>query len=269
MRGSPQNVCGETTAPALKAAVSCGSSAHLRKGLEMQAEVRKYLLDITALLEDEERTSLLAEAFSKVDESRREKAGRMKQERSRAASLGAGLLLQLAVQRAESERASGEIPALRAVARYTVSGLLKELDRPISLMYRYGENGKPYLKNYPYYFNLSHSGSYAVCVLSGREVGADIQIHRTADFGRLVKRFFSPAEAEAFAGAEEPEKLFFRLWARKEAFGKLTGRGIADALGKDFCTQGTEPCRGLVWEECDEPAGYSIAVCREYENRMG
>ena len=72
--------------------------------MEVRADI--YLLDIRAFLENEGRGLLLEEAFSRLDEERREKARRIRQERGRAASLGAGLLLQYAVRRAES---AGEI----------------------------------------------------------------------------------------------------------------------------------------------------------------
>ena len=69
------------------------------------------------------------------------------------------------------------------------------------------------------------------------------------------------------------ERLFYRLWARKEAYGKLTGKGIAAALEVDFlpggtvsspygCSSGEVGGKRLLWEEYDSIAGYSIALCR-------
>ena len=40
------------------------------------------------------------------------------------------------------------------------------------------KNGKPYLKDVPFYFSLSHSGEYAICVYSAEPVGADLQIKK-------------------------------------------------------------------------------------------
>ena len=39
----------------------------------------------------------------------------------------------------------------------------------------YTHKGKPFLRNGPY-FNLSHSGEYAIMAVSENEVGADIQM---------------------------------------------------------------------------------------------
>ena len=118
---------------------------------------------------------------------------------------------------------------------------------PLELAYVYGREGKPYFRDLPFYFNLSHSGDYVLCVLSEAEIGADIQQHRrrekekdregsggsernafgdsSAVLGRLASRFFSERECAALnrAGAER-EQLFFRLWARRD---RRAGHGYA------------------------------------------
>lgn len=230
--------------------------------MDMQGAA-KYLLDIREFLEGDARRELFAEAFSRVDETRREKAGSIRQERSRAASLGAGLLLQLAVEQAEAGKPEGQAGTEEpwkdgSFARYTVTGLLKALEKPRELSCRLGEKGKPYLRDYPYFFNLSHSGDYVVCVLSRREIGVDIQAHRAGGSGRIAEKYFSPEEAQALLQAKDRDAFFFRLWTRKEAYGKLTGRGIADCLGKNLWSGVEELC----WEEYDELPGYSMAVCQ-------
>ena len=262
--------------------------------MQMGADI--YLLDIRAFWEDETRGRLLEDAFSKLDQERREKARRIGRERGQAESLGAGLLLQLAVREAEAARAGGRgvaqteeaaegggtaqveetapgVEALGsaggAVTRLTVPELLGLLDVPLPFAYLYGENGKPYFKNYPYYFNLSHSGDYVVCAFSDREVGADIQIHRAANMEKLAGRYFSPAEADALGQAEDREAFFFRLWARKEAYGKLTGRGLADALEKDLWSGDTEIAERLCWMEYEGLSGYSMAVCQFFSGNPG
>lgn len=267
----------------------------------MQAEVDKYILDIRAFVEREDRQILIGEALARLDEERVEKARRIRQEKGLAASLGAGLLLQFAVRRAEAERAveaAGRAESVRAVeaagraeavriveserkaeaeraagsvrtadsalVQCTVPGLLESLEVPLPFAFRYGQGGKPYFKNYPYYFNLSHSGDYVVCALSEREVGIDLQEHRGAAFERVAQRYFSSAEVFALMHAQDRAAFFFRLWARKEAYGKLSGRGIMEVAGKDLWSGGTEADGGeaLCFEEYDGLQGYSMAVCR-------
>lgn len=233
----------------------------MRKDFGMQVEAEKYLLDIRTFVERGDRQMLIEEAFAKLDEERAEKARRIRQEKGLAASLGAGLLLQFAVRRAEAAGTAGGV-----LVQCTVPGLLESLDAPLPLAYRYGQGGKPYFTNYSYYFNLSHSGDYVVCALSEREVGIDIQVHRPAAYGRVAGRYFSPAEVEAFQQAKDRQAFFFRLWARKEAYGKLTGKGIVDVVGKDLWSGGPEADENedeaLCFEEYDGLPGYSMAVCQ-------
>ena len=123
------------------------------------------------------------------------------------------------------------------IKRYSVNKLLELLENkpPIPLAYRYGENGKPYFRDLPFYFNLSHSGDYVFCAISTEEMGTDIQQHCGKDVEKLAGRFFSGRETAALERAGTGrEGLFYRLWARKEAYGKLTGKGIVWALGVDF-----------------------------------
>lgn len=203
-----------------------------------------YLLSLEDFLTetDPDQTggkALLERAFLCVDDARREKAEGMRPGRARAASLGAGLLLQLAVGEAVSGRGTSDSERRDApgLEPYSAHFLVDEVERRprLSLAYAYGEKGKPYFREHPFYFSLSHSGDYVLCVLSNQEVGADIQQHCGKDVGKLARRFFSEREAMALeqAGAAR-EELFYRLWARKEAYGKLTGRGVADALKVDL-----------------------------------
>ena len=228
------------------------------------------------------------EAFEKVDGVRRKKAERMRRKEPRAACLGAGLLLQLAVQEALEETRGGETYIRTEADRdmelswreeygyqlplYTVSRVLELLGQPLDLELYYGEKGKPYLKDYPYYFNLSHSGSYVVCAFSGQEVGVDIQQYKRADITRLAERFFSTEEKKALKAChdwKEREQLFYQLWTRKEAYGKLTGEGIAAVIDRSVlpAMEGEPPTAetgaesSLFWQEWTLE-GYGIALCQ-------
>lgn len=237
--------------------------------------VARYLLSIEAFMDTEKGEALLERASLRVDEERRRRAEGMKLS-GKAACLGAGLLLQFAVDEAlrggsgrEGDAGAGELKVgdiAAARSRLKVCSATELLDAgkeaPVrQFTYRYGDRGKPYFRNQPFYFNLSHSGSYVLCGLAMEEIGADIQQHCGKDVGKLGRRFYSKRESAALeqAGAER-EKLFYRLWARKEAYGKLTGEGIGKALGVDLLP-GTAS-HPLIWEEWDSVEGYSIAFCR-------
>lgn len=88
-----------------------------------------------------------------------------------------------------------------------------------------GDKGKPYFKDAPYFFSISHSNQYWVCVFSPYQVGIDIQFIRFS--GRelsTAKRFFS--KAESFAVEKGEKKVFYAVWTRREALGKYLGTGF-------------------------------------------
>ncbi len=105
--------------------------------------------------------------------------------------------------------------------------------------------GKPPLPSSPIdlgallHFNVSHSQDMVLYALAwDRPVGIDLEsvsrYVRDRDAAtnhpleRLVARFFSPSEQEAFRKLPPAQKprAFFRCWTRKEAYMKARGRGF-------------------------------------------
>lgn len=149
----------------------------------------------------------------------------------------------------------------------TLSQALSLLGEPIEITYAYGAKGKPYFQDIPVFFNLSHSEDYVCCVFSGQEVGVDIQYRKSLASDSLVRRFFAAAEQKLWencSSAEEGEKLFYRLWTRKEAYGKLTGEGIAKAASMDVSTGDSLSVR---WEDYEILDGYQLAVCKRIREK--
>ena len=132
----------------------------------------------------------------------------------------------------ESERKAGRLLLLKAVnesifkANRTIQNL-EELEQCIEI----GIHGKPYFKDknrFPF-FNISHSGDYAVCALATCEVGIDIQkIQRYSS--RLLKRILTRQELSQLEQTEEKEALFCKLWSQKESYVKWSGQGITREL---------------------------------------
>ncbi|MGN1060757.1 MAG: 4'-phosphopantetheinyl transferase family protein [Candidatus Coproplasma sp.] len=91
----------------------------------------------------------------------------------------------------------------------------------------YNANGKPYLKEGGVYFNLSHSGTVAVCAISDAEVGVDVQKIRPID-GGLIKKVCTEEEY-AFVTADEEGvfERFCRIWTVKESVMKCLGAGLS------------------------------------------
>lgn len=227
-----------------------------------------YLLSVEDLWEP----VVYHEALEKLDVSRRAGAERCREQLDRIRSVGAGLLLQFAAceadgwkrkTRAEQDKSSEDISGDMFVwERLTTVSLLSAVREKRELEYRYGPYGKPYLNDQAFQFSLSHSGEMVICAVSDAEVGADIQEKKSADYQKLVMRFFTKQEQEAFGKCGDVEaqgELFFRLWTRKEAYGKLTGKGLKDSLGG---VSVLEPERlGIKFEEFTCMPGYHGCVC--------
>lgn len=237
-----------------------------------------YLMSLEEILAGTDGERFFKEALGKVDHARRMRAESMQPGKARAACLGAGLLLQLAVQeRAKAYGAEAGKSKLAEAASvvypegatvYSVSQVLQLLGEPRELVLDYGKKGKPYLKEYPYFFNLSHSGEYVLCAVSDQEIGADIQQCVSMDVERLARRFFSTEECKVLAAYEtesEKQQFFFRQWARKEAYGKLIGEGIAGTITVNLLPYAGGEAKELCWQEWDLSERYKIALCQRVQ----
>ncbi len=248
--------------------------------------VTEYVLSIAELLHAEpaKREALESLILSKIDQNRKNSALRIRNAGKRAQSLGAGLLLQAAYR----DFLCGEKHTERHV--YSLSELADQTFTPAELSYTYGPNGKPYFKDVPLYFSLSHSGEYVYLAVSDEEIGADIQkmkndrriIHEVAgryftEKERAALGVFPDEEKErqdltdavseekehlapACLTDEERTQVFYRLWCCKEAYGKLTGEGLKAALNVDLT--GAFACFKVDFT----PEGYCTALCRRKIN---
>lgn len=235
-------------------------------------QTRGYLLNVAGLDAMEEAV------LKKIDQERLKKLESMHLPEKRRACAGAGLLIQWAVleKKALLERqADQEIQGVELQGskrqeeeetvwqELSLTQLLEGLSVPLSPSYIYGKRGKPYFRDIPLFFNLSHSGDYVACVVSEHEVGVDIQKQKAVREQQISNRFFHEKEKEWLAGLSEKERAagFFCLWTRKEAYGKMTGEGIVDAVGRDFSELDAQWLKGTSWAECSLREGYQIACC--------
>ena len=78
-------------------------------------------------------------------------------------------------------------------------------------------------------FNMSHCREAAICVLSERPVGVDIEsIHRYSE--SLARYTMSDAEMAQIEQAGRADVEFIRLWTLKEAVLKRSGEGIRNDM---------------------------------------
>lgn len=176
----------------------------------------------------------------KMSEHRIKKAMKYKNEKDKKLSIIAGILID------------------RALKKY---GLSEK-----NMQYSENKFGKPYFLNAEkLHFSISHSGNYAMVVMSDKEIGCDIQ-QITEVKSSIADRFFSADEISYIKSTSD----FFRIWTLKESFIKAVGKGLAMPLDS-FCIKGLdseEPyCEynGNLYrfKEPYKIKGYSIAVCEK------
>lgn len=195
-----------------------------------------YVADITKLYEKD----VLEKYLKELPEICRDKAMRLKDIHKAAATVGAYSLLLCGLSEA---------------------GFKRETD------IAFGENGKPYLKGSDIFFNVSHSGEYATCVISDCETGIDIEKIRSVN-GRILARWFTGEEAEKINGASCGKKdAFISAWVLKESLIKAKGSTLAEEISKhEIEITGKKDifkaCHGKYFLKLiHEIIGYKISVC--------
>lgn len=100
----------------------------------------------------------------------------------------------------------------------------------------YTSKGKPYIKGTATekFISVTTTGKIMLCVFSTMPVGIDGehlgrfgQDNKT-DYTALAERFFSENEAEYVRDGDGDPMRFVHVWIRKEAYVKLTGKGLVD-----------------------------------------
>jgi 4'-phosphopantetheinyl transferase len=107
-------------------------------------------------------------------------------------------------------------------------------------------------------FNLTHSGELALMALGRGDLGVDLESPlRPVDAMAVVRRFFSETERngiEALPSGADRDRLFFRVWTRKEALVKAVGRGLSCPLSSFTVPIGDLPSEGVLID-CPERSG--------------
>lgn len=141
------------------------------------------------------------------------------------------------------------------------------------------EMGKPYFpEESGVHFNLSHSGTKVMCVLSDGPVGCDLEERKKAN-EKIASRFFSEKEKESLDRIPEGpprENAFLDLWSLKESYVKAWGKGLRCPLSSFTVRAEDRPVladcpgdypRAEFWKITIE--GYAGAVCRLGDRKDG
>lgn len=99
----------------------------------------------------------------------------------------------------------------------------------------FGEYGKPYLLEYPHvHFNISHCDSGCAVAVADCPVGVDIQDVRPFSW-EVARQVCCDREIAKLEQCINQDRLFTKMWAIKESYGKLIEQGVMYGM-KDFDT---------------------------------
>lgn len=150
-------------------------------------------------------------------------------------------------------------------AEWLLNRAVTEWDARVPLPLSIGtrEEGKPFLRELPLAFSLSHSGPYVACAVADHEIGVDIQRRSTAKKS-LLRRCISERERAYIEASSDPAAAFTELWSLKESYVKALGVGLSLSFSS-FSIELSEPRRLAgdpevsFWTFVGED--YSLSVC--------
>lgn len=186
--------------------------------------------------------------YEKMPSYRQKKIDAFKPAPSKKLSLGAGILLYMGFKELGLEKAEIE----------------------------FGKNDKPLIKgNSEICFNLSHSGSMAVCAISDKNVGIDIEENKIFS-EKLINYIYNEKETNYIKGIaldqKNENKMFTKLWTMKESLMKYDGTGLSmgpSSIIIDMENESFSLKKGVKFENVFftsyELLDYQVSVCSEYD----
>lgn len=114
----------------------------------------------------------------------------------------------------------------RTDADTSAGDVRKEAARMVSSMRTEGEFGKPYIPGFAP-FSISHSNNTWAVLFADTDCGLDVQYARKTDAEAVAGRFFAHEDAALISKSGDKDRVFFRMWVRREALVKAAGTSVA------------------------------------------
>ena len=142
-------------------------------------------------------------------------------------------------EQARYQSLAGELTLRRLLAQLGIEDTIVRLP-----------SGQPVLENGTAFISIAHCEDYAVCAVSPRPVGIDIERIRPVKPG-MAERICT---VEELSYVQADETRFFEVWTGKEAYFKMKGTGITN-----FQSVNTLSLQGQIFRQDD----YLIRIVTE------
>jgi 4'-phosphopantetheinyl transferase len=152
----------------------------------------------------------------------------------------------------------------RALLRLLLARYTHNLPRQIQFIA--GTHRKPALEGpTDWQFNVSHSGNWLLIAIGRDQVGVDLEwINPNFLFGDVLELSFSRAEQLHIESDADARLGFYRLWTRKEALVKATGKGMDDEFDRIPSLTGTHHTTSQVMGQEGSWLVISFSVADDY-----
>ena len=101
----------------------------------------------------------------------------------------------------------------------------------------YNINGKPYIKDINYHFNISHSNNLVCLIIDDNECGIDIEMYdETRNFDKIVNKYFNDIDKETYYNLDlnKRNNFFYSIWVQIETHIKLLGLNMINAKNLEY-----------------------------------
>ncbi|WP_313073333.1 4'-phosphopantetheinyl transferase family protein [Lacrimispora sp.] len=171
-------------------------------------------------------------------------------------------LLKLVSEKRQETLRRYRFPIDRKLSLYAELLVRKQAMRLLGLNndeIKFGTNEycKPFIQGHTQFqFNISHTRNAIAVAFSSHEVGVDIERINPPDY-QISKQFFTFFEHNYILSHKNPNRAFYEIWTKKEAYTKCIGTGLTKPL-KSFDVLNTEISTLMYMYEIGE---YIISYC--------
>jgi 4'-phosphopantetheinyl transferase len=132
-------------------------------------------------------------------------------------------------------------------------------------------NKKPYLSSHSsVFFNVSHSGDYAVIAIAKCPVGVDVEyVNKDFDYEEILPTIFNELEMDEIRLNKEKHLTFYKFWTRKEAIVKAIGKGIDNDILNIPVTDGFHSVPSTLMGNHDNFNVFSFKLNNDYMCALG
>ena len=124
-------------------------------------------------------------------------------------------------------------PSREARHALLLNALREHFNNP-ELEIEYSNKGKPVLVGINKYISVTTAEKVMICAVSDTPIGIDgehmarFSGESKTDYIGIAERFFTEEEADYVREGEDTGMRFAKIWIRKEAYCKYTGKGLTD-----------------------------------------